>query len=148
MTRILLAAIVLQASLLVGCQSKSTKTPGRYATIPVTGVVTLAGQPVKDATIMFFSEQMQITAYGKTNISGKYDLTTYAPLDGAPKGHYLVCVKKSEQQVVKGSDHPALPPETTTKQLLPQRYADFETSHLEADVTPGQENSFGFELQP
>ncbi|MBI1247192.1 hypothetical protein GC197_05030 [bacterium] len=149
MTRFLLATTFVFASLLAGCQPQAPgKQPGRFATVPVTGTVTLDGKPVPDATIMFFSEQLKITAYGKTDVTGQYGLTTYAPQDGAPKGHYLVCVKKSEQKIVEDSAHPALPPVTTTKNLLPKRYADFETSQLEAEVSPGQQNSFGFELHP
>lgn len=149
MNRIFIATTLLAASLLVGCRVDQTGLlPGRNATHPVTGVITQAGLPVEGATVMFFSEKLKITAYGKTDATGHYSLTTYEPDDGAPEGHYQVSIKKSEHKIVRDSEDPAIPPQTSTTSLLPDQYGDYQTSQLRAVVAAGRSNVFSYNLMP
>ncbi|PQO34489.1 carboxypeptidase regulatory-like domain-containing protein [Bremerella cremea] len=142
-----LLAMLTVAACLVGCSSGSSeKVPGRSLTVNVIGTVALNGKPVAGATVMFNSESLNLTAYGKTDADGKFQLTTYEPGDGAPIGHYRVVIKKVEQSVTGESDHPALPPTTQSSSKLPLQYANWKTSGLTAMVVEGQDNAFRFNL--
>ncbi len=147
MTRYLLLLGLFLGLPSLGCYSGSPSTiPGRSPTIPVQGVITLDNEPVADATVMFFCKKLRITSYGKTNENGEFSLTTYDPEDGAPEGRYVVTVKKSEQTITKPSEHPTLPPQSETVQLLPAEYGDLESTSLRATVITGGNNSFPFNL--
>lgn len=141
--------LLILAAASLGCGSgEPTLIPGRNPTVPVRGQITLDGTPIEGATVMFFSEKLMITSYGKTDQSGQYELTTYEPGDGAPAGRYQVSVKKSSQTIVEPSDHPALPPKAKTAQLLPPQYSDYKSSQLRAVVAEGGNNAFQFNLSP
>ncbi|WDI43298.1 carboxypeptidase-like regulatory domain-containing protein [Bremerella sp. P1] len=149
MFRIHATILLILAAASLGCGSgEPTLIPGRSPTIPVQGKITLEGTPIEGATVMFFSEKLKITSYGKTDATGQYELTTYEPGDGAPIGRYQVSVKKTEQKIIKESDHPALPPKSQTSELLPPQYSDYESSELKAVVSEGGTNSFLFNLMP
>ncbi|MBA2116545.1 carboxypeptidase-like regulatory domain-containing protein [Bremerella alba] len=149
MMRILSISLLILAAASLGCNSgEPTLVPGRSRTIPVQGKITLDGTPIEGATVMFFSEKLMITSYGKTNATGEYALTTYEPGDGAPAGRYQVSVKKSEQKIVEPSNHPTLPPKAQTSQLLPSQYSDFGSSQLQAVVAEDGMNAFQFNLTP
>ncbi|RCS41061.1 carboxypeptidase regulatory-like domain-containing protein [Bremerella cremea] len=147
MNRYGLMPIVLGLACVIGCNSESsTKVPGRSVTVEAGGIVTLNGKPLAGATVLFSSEQLNLTAYAKTDKAGRFQLSTYEPGDGAPAGHYRVAIKKVDHAVTSPSDHPALPPTTESSPLLPAKYADCETSDLEAVVAEGKDNSFTFQL--
>jgi len=149
MVRVLSIVLLILAAVAVGCRSEETALlPGRSPTLPVRGKITLDGAPIEGATVLFFSEKLTITSYGKTDANGAYELTTYEPGDGAPAGRYQVAVKKTEQKIVEKSDHPALPPKSKTSQLLPPQYADYQSSELKAVVAEGANNAFQFNLSP
>lgn len=142
-----LLAMFLGIACVLGCNSDaSQKVPGRSVTVKASGNVTLNGKPVEGAIVMFNSEQLNLTAYGKSDSSGHFQLTTYESGDGAPVGHYRVVIKKVEHAVTGESDHPALPPMTELSLGLPEKYAQWETSGLNAVVVEGGENSYSFDL--
>ena len=95
MNRYGLMPLVWGLACVIGCNSESScKVPGRSATIKAEGRVTLNGKPVEGATVLFSSKQLKLTAYGKTDKTGRFQLTTYESGDGAPAGHYQVAIRK------------------------------------------------------
>lgn len=60
--------------------------------IPVSGVVTLDGAPLKNASISFVPEGVGKQATGTTDDSGKFVLSTIDPRDGALPGRYKVVI--------------------------------------------------------
>lgn len=130
-----------------GCMFREPpQVAGRLKTIPVSGTVTLDGSPVEGATVMFCAPNLKLTAYGKTDSAGVYQLTTYEQGDGAPVGHFQVTIRKQEHEVTGKSDHPALPPESRSLDHLPLKYAESETSGLSVEIAEGQPTTFEFEL--
>ena len=80
-------------ALFVGCSGDSLPTEH------VTGTVTLDGQPLADATILFNPIDGSIPAFGNTNAKGVYLITAMqGGRDGAGTvpGEYIVTVKKIE----------------------------------------------------
>jgi hypothetical protein len=81
------AWLILVAVAAAGCGSKLVK---------VEGTVTLDGQPVQGATVIFFSESGGPQANGLTDDDGKFKLTTFNTGDGAIPGSYKVTVSKQQ----------------------------------------------------
>ena len=153
------SVVLVGVSLAIGCQQSG---PDRPKTFPVTGKVTLGGQPVEGATVSF--QAAQNSATGTTDAGGIYKLTTFAAGDGAVPGEYKVAITKFEggaapsgaasgsgglasgelpddyEAPEEGAEEPAAP-----ENELPAKYADAETSGLTATVSEG-ENTKDFEL--
>jgi hypothetical protein len=147
--------------LAIGC---SQTGPDRPKTYPVSGKVTLNGEPVEGATVAF--QAAKYSASGTTDASGTYKLTTFAAGDGAVPGEYKVAVTKLEggaapagaaggsgglasgdlaadyeaPKEVEGTAEPSPP-----KSQLPAKYANAETSGLTATVGEGP-NNIDFDL--
>ena len=131
------AMFVLMLSLLA-C---SCNRQGGPETFPVSGVVTMQGQPVEGASVSFESVGGGAgSLVAITDAQGKFMLQTYIgndqPKDGLAPGEYRVAITKLE--VV--SDMRRRP-----KDLLPKKFRDAKTSGLSATVAAGS-NEFNFSL--
>jgi len=118
-------------------QGKSGRPP---KTAPVRGVVTLDGEPVAGATVIFSPSAAETSrrraAAGKTDASGLFILSTFAKGDGAVPGTYTVTV------IWEVADERG-----EVRSLLPKRYADSRTSALTVQVAKGHENDVAFDLR-
>lgn len=155
---------ILSFSLVVGC----SRGPARPKTYPVSGTVTLNGQPVEGASVIFVPKDMaagvgaQATspgpqvATGETDAQGRYVLGTFAKGDGAIPGDYLVKVFKFPKAAgatagTSGGEEEYQPPEEDAppppapKNLLPERYANEQTSGLSFTVE-AKSNTFDIAL--
>jgi hypothetical protein len=81
---------VILGTWLVGCGGGVSGPP----TEPVSGVVTLDGQPVAKANVVFVPDGAGQGAAGVTDEAGKYALTTTTSRDGAVVGSYKIMVTK------------------------------------------------------
>lgn len=128
------AAFVLECALVcalvIGCSAKPTGMPD---VAPVTGTVTLNGEPLAGASVIFQSESGH-SAMGTTDSSGSYQLT--AP--GNQKGAVIGLNKVKINSKLDG------PPDPNWKDPIPARYNS--ASELSAQVNPGK-NSFDFALE-
>ena len=133
--------VLLAVCVLAGCSRYredewSRQWPARF---PTGGLVTLDGAPVAEAVVTFSitrpdRDDKAFTAVGMTDQQGRFALRTFRPGDGAVEGKHAVTISKSSME--KGSLVNEIPP----------RYARFETSGLEADVTARAANEFRFDL--
>jgi hypothetical protein len=110
---------------------------------PVTGVVTLNGQPVSEAGIMFQPVDAAIgpPAYGATDENGHFELAT-VNRPGAAIGEHRVAISKTESIAIpqrKGL------PIYKTKEHIPPKYGNSQTSGLMITVKD-EDNSFTFDL--
>jgi hypothetical protein len=164
---LLLAAVCLAALLpLAGCGQKLP------ATRPVTGTVRYQGEPVEGATVLFIRGSGKMTegemAMGKTDASGRFELTTHVGPEteakGAPLGDYQVVISKhvpppgmseSEYQALVDAANKIaetgamVPPEQQPPEqveMFPQ-YSLAGQSGLKASVTADGENDFPFDLK-
>ncbi len=81
---------------LAGCGSGTDEwVEAREKVYPASGVVTLNGQPVEGATVIFHSATKNISAQGMTDEDGRYYVTTYEDNDGVASKH-VVTVRRSE----------------------------------------------------
>lgn len=156
-----LRRMVILGSLLVlvsGCGG-APEGPTLY---PVKGKVTLEGQPVPNATVMFQPSSGPV-ATGVTDANGEFTLKTGAQ-EGAVAGTHQVSVVATagEKVMEKGekvmenpspddlaalSTDPKWKP-AEPKSLIPERYSKFETSQLTATVSEdASQNNITLELK-
>ena len=135
-----------------------------FDTVPVTGSVTLDGQPVEGATVIFQPTGDHKAATATTDSSGEFTLTTGESGDGAMPGVYKVTVFKTKMEPgadlsglsfeeaalkAKQEDDERLkkyPGGMPTQDLLPVKYKDAGKSGLTFEVKRDAENNFAIEL--
>jgi hypothetical protein len=128
--------MLLAACLLSGCSDS-----GRVPTFPAGGIVRFAdGQPLSGGSIICESPQ-GLSARGKIDATGKFQLGTYELDDGAVEGKHLVAISpklsaERERDAAK----------RTAPAMLDDRYANAQTSGIEIDVKADGENQFQIEL--
>ena len=124
---------------------------------PTTGMVTLDGQPIDEATVTLApTSGPSATASGITDSTGTFTLTTVVPgmgaLAGIGAGEYWVTITKVKSaSTAQVSDDPGLvaavsenePPKVTY--AVPKGYGDANTSGLKATIAKGK-NELKFEL--
>ena len=141
----LLAVLLCLLIAPLGCGKKVLKTEG------VSGVVTLDGQPLADATVHFIpADSTGSPSYGKTNENGEYKLQTLlgAADAGTTPGQYKVRVECVEMYETGKTfqENGEEKPEMKARSIIPAKYNDENTSGLEATVVKGS-NTFNFDLQ-
>lgn len=115
-------------------------------TAPVSGVVTVDGEPLTGGTIYFTTGRGR-GAGAKIQPDGSYELRTYRDGDGAAVGLNKVGVTAYDnmalyyQQAAGESAGGGRP-----RPLIPPKYFDPETSGLEFDVKAGKRNQADFDL--
>ena len=96
--------------------------PSYPETIPVSGTVTLDGQTIAGAAVVFTPEEGR-QATGTTDSSGRFELSTFRLGDGALPGPHRVTVSKT----TVGDDGKIV-------FLIPRVYGNQQTSPLTCDV--------------
>jgi Icc-related predicted phosphoesterase len=141
----LIANVLLEGILPADLKLPDTEEKGfpvkRKPTHPVEGKVTLDGQAVSGATVVFHTfvtetEKYAAVCEGRTDELGRFKMTTYARFDGAPVGDYVVTVVKTGKPEVEGE---------APQSLLPAKYADPTLSPLRVTVKESS-NTVQFEL--
>jgi len=141
--------ILLVTIFCFGCQGSSL--PGLA---PVSGVVTLDGNPIDGATVVFIPRDFstQRNAFALTNTSGSFRMTTVKENDGVLPGTYIVTVTKHEKsgQVIKLDEYDVETGEQLTFEpsvnRLPAVYENEASTPLEITVSKGGTKTATFEL--
>lgn len=148
--RLLRHSALITASMALGCilvgalaGCGNQRVSNGLQTVPVSGLVTRAGQPVPDAVVTFQPVQGSHFAIGRTDAAGRYSLSTVQPDDGALPGEYHVQIVKYEEPKTP-VDEGSTPP---LKNLLPAKYSKPQTSGLAAAVVGTGANTFDFNLE-
>jgi hypothetical protein len=123
---------------------------GKIARYPVTGTVIVDGQAAEGAMVLFCpvegsDEFMKERPIAWTDASGKYELRTFEPGDGAPAGQYKVMVR----WMAKASQAPQDPDRGGGGSFdrLRNRYTNPEMSGLTATVNEEATEVPPFELK-
>ena len=108
---------------------------------PVTGKVTLDGQPLPGAVVSFMpNDEQGVPSLGVTDGTGVYTLRQTAELVGAPAGKYTVRITTYREGKPEAD-----PPILGAPERVPEQY-NIRTT-LKAEVKPGEEgNDIPFEL--
>jgi len=121
-------------------------------------VVTFNNAPLEGATVTFSpgGGSGQAAAFGVTDETGTYRLTTHDLNDGAVPSSYQVTVSKeagTERTPDPVNEDDYRPPEETERApkavlLVPAKYASPTSSSLMADVNDATDQKFDFKLVP
>ncbi len=135
------AAGVVTSSLLLCLLSGCNRNSLNLA--PVEGMVTIDGQPLADAGVLFFSTDAKMgqPATGVTDSEGKFTLIT-ANQSGAAIGDHLVAIAKDKTTTIPQSHGLPL---YAVQSFIPTKYADAKSSGLSASVKD-DDNHFDFSL--
>ncbi|MCS7166715.1 MAG: metallophosphoesterase [Gemmatales bacterium] len=123
-------------------QVPDTDEPGQkrktLPTTPVEGKVTLRGEPVPGALVVFVPVEPSSNprADSLVDVRGQYRLSTYVAWDGAAPGKYKVVITLRRERE-----------DATFVNLLPEKYASAKTTPFEVTVEPGKKNVFDFDLE-
>ena len=143
--------LALCGLVLTGCGSD------RPETAPVSGKVTLGGQPLTKGKIVFFPEKGR-SSMASIGADGSYELTTFEEGDGALPGKHKVTITAMESQGgpmpqsmeeeiemgLSGKGGMAGPSEV--KWIVPEKYSRRDTTPLEAEVTLDDDNVVNFDI--
>jgi hypothetical protein len=125
----------LGAALLFPACAKSERKP----VYPVEGRVLFDGKPVPGAQVILHplgdDKDHPVRPLGQVAADGTFRLTTYDAGDGAPEGAYAVTVALLKKPAGVEGD--------LSRNVLPARYANPQTSPLRAEIGKG-----GTELPP
>ncbi len=114
-----MAALAVGVAALVGCGGN-----GRPKTVPISGRVTIDGQPPGESGKLFFTCTQPAEGYanrpasGSFDVDGNYRVMSWEPDDGLVPGHYTVNLMPADMSATK----------------IPTKYHQSGTSGLEVDV--------------
>lgn len=136
-------ALVVCAAL---CGCNRTPAVPKVQTLPVTGKVTLDGQPLAGANVVFMTSDPPATFFATTKDDGTYQLQ--APEDRAAllKGSCQVTISRMVKPDGSPMGEGEMPAMVGAVEQLPQRYSMLATSQLKADVPEGG-GTFDFPLE-
>mgnify|MGYP006969395078 CR=1 FL=1 len=131
--RMLLFVLGLSVGLLLGCAESLPET------IPVTGTVTFADEPLTSGDVTFHPHVVaeglpRRPARGSLDATGAFQLSTFRSGDGAVPGTYRVTIHSYSNRPDKFDDSGTFTPQWR----IPQRYGDPRTSGLTVEVSPDE----------
>ncbi len=117
-------------------------------TAPVKGVVTYQGKPIANLSVAFIPDNGPL-ATGKTDASGKFELMTNKPGDGAIIGNHKVAISfVSDEIPPMGGPDPGSENKAPPVSPIPKQYSDVKTSGLTKTVDKdAAKNNFTFDLK-
>jgi hypothetical protein len=131
---------LVSLALLVGCGQGD-----RIEVARVRGAVTLDGKPyLKGGSVFFQPKATGKMATGEIQADGTYELSTYAPGDGAAVGVNLVMIVPKVAPVDELSEGAGAPPAQLS---FPRKYEAVATSGLSCEVKAGQQNEFPIDMR-
>jgi hypothetical protein len=128
--------IVISLLLAGGCSPNTPNPSNQKPVHPVSGQVTVGGQPAKAAFVLFTPlneppEPKDPRPRAEVKDDGSFAISTYGAEDGAPLGEYIVTVTWDDREV---------------GDKLKGRYSDSKTSTLRATVKEGANELPPFKL--
>jgi hypothetical protein len=118
------------------------------ATVPVSGKVTLDGQPLGGVMITYHPDaakgnKADLGVNAQSGDDGSYTLQTFTrantPVSGAPVGAYVVTVAPGMPAMSTGTPDPKNPPPVPKMAAVPQKYLDQKSSPLHVEVVASAE---------
>lgn len=141
-------ALICLSCLSLGCGSGGSGV--KVDLVPVSGVVTLDGEPLANASVLFSptGQSQAQPSHAITDDSGNYSLAYADGRPGCATGFHVVVISKFAQQ--DGTPFPpGTPPDEASvngKEHLAAEYSSHTATRLNADVKEVNE-PFNFELK-
>ncbi len=122
---------------------KSIPIKGQLPVFPVSGKLTMNGQPMADAQICFYSSEevpkgtSKIRPHATTEEDGSFRVSTYGSEDGAPVGKYSVTVSWKGPAVGAAGEVGVAGDDDDRPEKLPLAYQNPRSSKLKVEITEG-----------
>lgn len=129
--------LALLTLLIIGSLSGCSGNNGPK-TVEASGVLTLDGEPIKDAQIVFVALE-GTPAYGSTDANGKFSMKISEESSGAVPGTYPVIVSKTKMEELGGGN-------VKLEQGLPEKYGNPAKSGLSVTIPESGSKSIKLEL--
>lgn len=126
---------------------------GEDPRMPVSGTVTLDGEPLADAKVTLMPKDSRRVANAITDKTGRFEsATTFTAGDGALIGDHFVAITPKNPPPMPGDEisSPGSPgPGKRAKYVapIPAKYGNPKGSGLEVSVARGADNDFSFDLK-
>lgn len=146
--RVSMVVVAVLAAAMSGCGQKSDGPQ----LARVKGTVTYQGQPLQKATVVFLPDQQGVRlASGITDDNGHFELMTDVPGDGVVLGKHRVTIsaRAAENSLTQEQQSALLLAGESVplgKPLIPEKYFQFETSGLSAEIKAGA-NTANFDIK-
>lgn len=139
---------VTSLAFVAACGGCGPKAGLNVPTGTVAGKVTLAGQPLTNASITFFGEGLGDTGSGILQSDGTYTLK-YGNGFSVPAGDYRVAITSARPQQAPPdpNDLMANPDKYAQNESIPVKYRDPQTSGMIAVVKAGSNTDVNFDLK-
>lgn len=146
-----LALGVMVIGLGVGCGETEPPPPMPSSLVMVTGKVTLDGEPLEGAMLIFFPQSTGgVMGYGVTDSTGNYAMETRGadgPVPGIGSGSYRVMVSRFLKPDGTAPLDPSEPPANSgARESLPPQYSSPTDSKLRA-VVGASGGQFNFDVK-
>ena len=137
---LMILVCLLALPLLSACNQQGT--PG---CVPAAGIVTLNGEPVEEASVIFAPQDTTgaQSASAKTDKNGKFVVTTVKPGDGMLPGEYLVLITKTTVSGEKSKDGD----DRQIVNHLPPKYGSKGTSDLKVSIPPKGDKNIELKME-
>ncbi len=143
--RIAIAALGLGCLMFASSCGKS-KIPikGQLPVFPVSGQLTMGGQPLADAQVIFYpTEELPkgastIRPHATTEEDGTFRVSTYGLDDGAPAGSYRVTVSWRGPAIGPDGEVNIVGDDDTRPEKVPAAYRNPKFSRLKVEVAAGE----------
>ena len=118
--------------------------PDLPPTYPVEGSISLDGEMVADATVVFIADQGSYNATGVSDKNGKFVMKAFDTKPGVVAGSYKVELNKTIVSSKEGKGGEA---DVNLQYGLPKKYSQFNTSGLTITVTEAGNKDLKYELK-
>lgn len=142
------ASAVMKASwwsILTALLSVSTLGCGNDGMVKVSGTVSQNGIPLTQGKIRFIPDRGR-PATASIASDGSYKLARTKDSNGFPPGDYSVTVRVTETDISGGGGYADPNNTVTTKWIVPEQYAEQETTPLRATVPAGGTAEIDFDI--
>jgi len=143
------AVVAVSVGLLGGCDSPPQSNYDGLGLVPVSGTITLDGQPLAAAVVSFDAPDGQF-AYGLTDSSGNYSLQVDSVMKGCPAGPRTVRISTARKILGLNSDEEGGgdggegPPKPKAEERIPGKFN--KKSELKVEVT-NDKTDYDFDLK-
>lgn len=138
-------------ALAVGCSGGDQWTENLPETVEVSGVVTLDGQPLEGAAVIFAPDDGKYAGQALTDSSGRFEAQAFPSKEGMVPGSYKVGVSKTIERKGKAVTGPDAAHDAgggvEWVNVVPVQYTDPTKSGLTAQIPEGGTTELKFDVK-
>jgi hypothetical protein len=126
------------------CGKSKIEIKGQLPVFPVSGQLTMDGQPMADAQLVFYSAEerpkgtSRIRPHATTNEDGTFRVSTYGSEDGAPVGQYRVTVSWKGPSIGPSGEVGVAGDDDDRPEKVPAAFRNPKFSRIKVEIAEGE----------